>query len=440
MSLEYFATNKIPIQNDQDRDEYLNLCFWYLTGWKTSLPKTFQKKIIEERNKLYKKLQFYEVKGGNKAKLLPSESLDDFKITNVGNVGFVEDILYDKTESCFKLRIFYDKCLEKGGLDTLFEPMRNYLTTDPKSVGLEVIKEQEDGLEKPDFPYPLRRAKVSYARYLDEEIKDAKKEAGLKLENLDAGEDYSLYREMIADAKDRLRSLEVRKKYLSEQSYKQKLKKITNIFERVRNDFSKKFPEQLDINDTAFGTFPFMHTIIDANGICDEIFRFLPNYSSPINLLDAEIFVKTENGCKIIISIYPYVSIFPEINEFHTGEFLEDEDLSTALFAHEFGHIVRKDEVKVESKPIKINIIDYATDGWYRLKKLQEEKNDVLAENIKINSLLSKIGYGKENKKLIKRYKEKYKEIMENHKGKDSDMYKIAREGFIDCELELSCL
>jgi len=250
-------------------------------------------------------------------------------------------------------------------MGVLFEPMRASLESGPKKFGL-TVKKIDEGLNAREFDGSFEDYREIYRKQLEDEIKDVEEIVNQELperKEFEGEFEEWNYQQAINHAKDKLQRLKIKRKLLDDQSWKTELKKTTKLFKAVSEDFYSKFKKQEFLN-IAYGTFPYTHKIDGAIARIAEPRVYLPdqNYKE-FSLLDAEIYHKPEN-CQYIISINPYCSVFPELNEWHVAEFLKDEDLLKGLIAHELAHLV-------------------------------------IREGEQINALLCKIGYKEETVKLL---------------------------------------
>ena len=410
MRFEYFATNEILTPSKTEVNYYLELLYQYFAFTRiTIMPKHF----AEEHEKAMQKLNKICEAGCNTSRVFglfkeivkkPDASLNKFKVRYFGHTGFYEEIVYE--DGNFKLRLFYLDELEKSkNMGVLFEPMRASLESGPKKFGL-TVKKIDEGLNAREFDGSFEDYREIYRKQLEDEIKDEEEIANQELpelEKFEGGFDEWLFEQDLIDrAKGKLGRLKIKRKLLDDQGWKRELKKTTKLFKAVSEDFYSKFKKQEFLN-IAYGTFPYTHKIDGAIARIAEPRVYLPdqNYKE-FSLLDAEIYHKPEN-CQYIISINPYCSVFPELNEWHVAEFLKDEDLMKGLIAHELAHLIFK-----KKEQVKINQLKYMVDPYYKESVLKQKEKQLLAEHKKINGLLGKIGYKEETVKLQKWYLKKY--------------------------------
>ncbi len=424
MQFRYFATNKIPVDSQEAVKGYLSLCLSYfrtpIDPYCTTPPK-YTREINEDTKKI---AEVYEDS---------SKLSNNFEVTQLEHIGFLVKIGYGKKENSFKLRMFYEKSLEEKNLDVLFDPIMTHLTTGPNQLGLKVdrINERLGGIEHPisydEVKEHLGSARVNYLlnktkelnkvlKVLDKKMDRAEKRGSNKYHSLLEERNYE------SDSKKRyegeIKRILIANHYLGRyKDYKEILRQKTEIFEKVRERFSNKMPYfREDMEKIAFGTFPYLH-----NEVTQPHFGQLINLAGllPFNkelsflggksLIEAEIFEKPVKNLEWAVSLFPYTSHIPLVNEL-TENLLKDEEMITAMIAHELGESVA---VEMFGLPC-VNILARMSDSFYAWRAREEEKRADEMRHEHIDALLENLGYGGANNKLKEHYLKIQKELKAN--------------------------
>jgi hypothetical protein len=407
--LKYFDTNKLIITDPSQKQKYLSGLITYFLIRRNE-------PILDDNYREFMNAEFEKIKEAEK-KLEKGEDITGFKVTNIGNIGFTEEIIYE--EECFKLRLFYDEELEK--VKGLVNEMGQLLKSFPESIGMKVIEEHED-IKAPKTYLTLDSIRESYISYLKGKVEKDETTLETKYAEVDH-EHFEQHRNDVENATQGSLRIPTLLSFTGKDDYKEKLKKTVGIFEEIQDHFKESFPEKEYILDcTAYGTFPHIHSINEATALTQETFYFLPNTTPHvpcISLLDAEIFSKPTELIEQVISIYPYTSTLPEINNY-MEEFLEDEDLMKALIAHEFAEIVLsnpEDEIRTAAF--------MSSEERYLTNMMWQQRN--INKHISVNELLYEQGYGKETEKLIDWYLEKYNELKTSYQERYRELGEYGR-------------
>jgi|GEM_PF-1894972 len=415
MKYEYFATNVIPVNSPKEVNDYRGLCWNYMTNnfgklnVYNPIPAAYGRLMRAGRDRM---LQVYENPRHPKAEEL-CQPMDDvleknFNLMNYGHAGFLANILYDKENKCFKLRLYADKSLREKNLDILYEPMRIFLTSGPESLGLGVKRVVEDSIEPITSSLTHSAINNYYKKRMNREIRENTKTASVELgesESFEGGVEEWLYDSDERDhAANKLERLKMEQRHFSDDGYIPLLESKADIFRKVRDVFAARFSEQeSEFNGTAYGSFPMVYAT-DSCAIVGTAKNFLPmeeNFKDQrLSLLGAEIIERPASGdCKNIISFYPYTSPSDEINRLNF-ELLGDDEIIEGIFAHEFAEI----GVRGLLQPVMYNFFRSLVDRDY-VYMLQMEEAELTNERHRmIDILLVDMGYAEQTKKCYKAY------------------------------------
>lgn len=333
---------------------------------------------------------------------------ENFNLTNYGHAGFLANIIYDKENKCFKLRLFADESMKKRNLDILCEPMRIFLTSGPDSLGLNTRREEEDSIEPISSSLTQSAIKKHYRNRIKREIMENEKTASIELGEPESFADGIEAWQYASDDKDRavakLERLRMEQKHFSNDCYLSLLKSTADIFREVRKVFSSEFSGQSnEFNGTAFGSFPMVY-ITDSCALVGSAKSFLPIEEGfndqRLSLLDAEIIERPVSGeCTNIISLYPFTSPTDKLNELHL-EFLKDDEIVEGIFAHEFAEILVRNQIpSIQYDPLRAMV-----DRNYVYSLQMDEMEQNRARHHLVDKLLVNMGYEKETKKFYDTY------------------------------------
>ncbi len=439
MKYKYVATNVISVRTPEERNKYLDLCFEYFyRAGRPSLPEEFMDRDIIERNKLREKIcPDTEAKCDKPrlfylAKLKEGASLENFSLFYTTNLGFLENIIYDAKEECFKLRLFAEESLEKRNLDILYESMRNWLASSPEKLGLEVHQQIEDSIEPITTPVSWDDIRYYHWNQLIEGIQINEGIANMELldpKSYECGAEERMgYLEDKDNAEAKLRILKTEQKYFSDTNYMDLLKSKADLFKQVRDKFILKFPElREEFEGTAFGSFPLIY-LLDSPAMKAHTESFLPVESGgfenqTLSFLNAKIIERpVSTNCKHIMSFYPYTSPTEELNELY-AESLKDDEIMRGLFAHEFGEIVMEQRFA----PVYYNFFDMLINRAYATGKKREHVEQGKQRHEEIENLMVEMGYKKETEKLHDAFREVAKRVIEQDGISHPDYWNFLR-------------
>jgi len=408
MDLEYIATNKISTPDQDCRKKYIELCWHYFRGHMTNPECTpINEKISDILVDGCKQLE-----AAYKDKL----SLKEINLLNYGHLGFAVQIIYD--DKHFKLRIFADKRLRERGLASTFEPMRQYLTSGPNELGLNVTREVEHNVDIPSQEFSFEDLEKQQRRVADYWYQYYLKKSQMEIGKAE-GEEWLYNLRDKKRAEQQVKKFEVVKKYLDKNSFKEKLKTNSKLFIDMRDDFAKKFPDKRElIENTALGVLPWYHCgRLHGNfGVLLNEGRYLPTFidggltDNRANFMEAELIVPPAGDCcKRIISLFPYTwVVVPELNQLQE-EFFDDNETIQAMIGHEFGELVIGNV-----KPILVNPFDYLL-NTNRMREVNEEyKKQQQETHKKVDKLMVEMGLGPQTKKMLECYRDKIKTLSQD--------------------------
>jgi hypothetical protein len=408
VDLEYVATNKILVPNSAGIDNYLKLCFSYFRGHATNDECTPITKPIYET-------LIAGVKSIDKTfgKELP---LEDLCVTNYGHLGFCTQIIFDKPQNSFKLRLFADKKLRERGFSSTYEPLRHYLTSGPRDLGLKVIKEVEDGIEVPKEAFSFQDLEKHQQDALNYWLKHYTAEADVKIDDSMDPEEALYYMDDSERARKQVKKIKLILSNLGKNSFKDKLKSNSKLFSDLRKEFLEKFSDCKALQNTALGVLPWHHyshlagnfgTVLDEEG-------YLPNFVNGgftdhrANFMEAELIVPpTEDCCKHIISLFPYTwRIIPEFNKVQE-EFFDDTEIIQAMMGHELGEIVLGEGEAQCVSPFDLLL------NTSRMRDVRENY-EIQQQNrhVQIDKLMVEMGLGEQTKKMLKVYKSNVEKLL----------------------------
>jgi len=402
MDFEYVATNTISVPNNEAVDNYLKLCFSYFRGHATSDDCTPITKPIYET--LVAGIKSIDKTFG---KELPVE---DLCVINYGHLGFCTQIIFDKPQNRFKLRLFADKTLRERGFSSTYEALRHYLTTGPRDLGLKVIKEVEDGIDVPKEAFSFQDLEKHQQDALNYWLKYYTDESKVEVDASEHPEEALYYMDQSDRAIKEIKKIKLILSNLGKNSFKEKLRSNSKLFNDLREEFSKKFPDCKALQNTALGVLPWNHykrlagnfgTLLDEEG-------YLPNFVNGgftdhrDNFMEAELLVPpTEGYCKHIISLFPYTwRIIPEFNQVQE-EFFDDAEIIQAMVGHELGEIVLGDTIEAQHvSPFDLLL------NTSRMRNVRENyEKQQQNRHVQIDKLMIEMGLGEQTKKMLKVYK-----------------------------------
>lgn len=390
MKFEYSATNIIPMNSPKQTDDYISLCWRYITSHFSkldcynSVPAEYGELMYQDRERMMLSYNNPEHPKPEEFKEPMGDVLEqNFNLTTYGHIGFLVNITFDKKAGGFKLRLFEDETLKKRNLDVLSEPMRGvYLASGPAGLGMEVRKKMESGIEPVTSALTWEDTKNQYKKRIEHETKYFEEE----------GRDFTV------------KLLEVEKKHLEANGCIDLLKHNAGLFRDMRNEFSFKLPDAAEeLKGTAFGSFP-MNYLQDAVGMTAPAESFLPVERGMVDdrrlsLVNAEIIERPLTDCRHIISFYPYTSPIGEINGLHES-FLKDDDIIRGVIAHEFAEI----GMRKIFEPVFYNDFKMMLDSSYRRETNERHAEQDRQIHQEIDRLLVKMGLARETKKFYKAY------------------------------------
>lgn len=424
MRLEYVATNRIPVSSQEDINKYLELCKVFFYGnitnpESTPITEGIHKALVEGANSIHKILECKS----------PLENLD---VVNYGSLGFASQIIYDKSQRSFKLRLFADRKLRERGLDSTYEPMRRYLTSGPIQLRLNLAREVEAHVEAPKQSFSfedleqhqidvLNGQLKSYSEYANRELVRPKNYDDWLWGDVDEHkaamseeiEEYNFEMEQKEMAENTYQYLKIIADNLGKNSFKDKLKKHSKLFVDMREDFAKRFPSKSEVfENTALGVLPWSHRncMVGNFGALLDDKKYIPSFKKGgfedgrANFMEAEVLVPPQsNYCRRIVSLFPYShSFILEFNQLQE-EFCDDAEVVQAMIGHELGEIIFEDEVEpIPFSPLRLLVDDNEAD---RIRS--EEKKQVEARHEKLDKLLVDIGLGEQTKKMLRLYRDK---------------------------------
>lgn len=397
MKFEYSATNIIPVNSQEQIEEYMKLCWYYITSnfskldCYNSVPAEYGKIMRQDRERMMLSYKNPEHPKAKEFKEPVGDALEqNFNLTNYGHMGFLANITFDKKAGSFKLRLFADETLKEKNLDVLSEPMRIYLTSGPTNHGLKVQKDVESQIEPVTSALTWDDAKSHYKKRIDYEIKDFEEE----------GRDFAA----------KLRKVEEER--LSGNGCVGLLKCKADLFKDMRNEFVLKFPDVAEeLKGTALGSFP-LNYLQDAVGMTASVESFLPVERGMVDdrrlsLVNAEIIERPLTDCRHIISFYPYTSPIEEINELHES-FLKDDEIMRGVVAHEFAEIA----MRKKFEPVVYNDFKRMMDSSYSHEieeRMAQQDRQIHQE---IDKLMVKMSLARETKKFYKAYIETAENVL----------------------------
>lgn len=414
MNYEYFATNVIPVNSQKEINDYMKLCWSYITNnfgklhVYNSVPPTYGRLMKADRNRIMN--AYKNPKNPAEGFREPMDDFleENFNLVNYGHAGFLANIIYDKKNKCFKLRLYADKSLRERNLDVLCEPMRVFLTSGPESLGLGVRREIEESIEPIQSSLMHSAIKNYHKKRMNREIRENAKTASIELgesESFEGGVEAWLYASDEKDhAANRLERLKMEQKHFLDYSYLPLLESKADIFRETRDVFAAEFPEQAnEFNGTAYGSFPMVY-ITDSSALVGSAKSFLPIEEGfddrRLSLLGAKIIERPESGeCANIISLYPYTSPADELNELHF-ELLEDDEIIEGIFAHEFAEI----RVRNQIPSVQYNLLRVMVDRNYSYMLETAEMEQTQERHHLIDKIMSAMGYGEQTKKCYSAY------------------------------------
>jgi hypothetical protein len=430
MQLEYVATNKIPVSSQDETKRYLELCWYFFNNnatppEATPITEGILKSLVAGRSSIE------EITENRK----PLENLD---VVHYGSLGFASQIVYDKSQGNFKLRLFADRKLRERGFDSTYEPMRYHLTSGPMGLGLHVTREIEDNVSIPKEEFSFEDLEKHQIDVLNHQLKSYSEEAKRELippKDYDDWlygdapmseeiEEYIFEKEQQEGYEGGLKVISAVADNLGKNSFKEKLKSQSKLFVDMRKDFEKRFPAKSEVfENTALGVLPWFHRnhMVGSFGTLLDDKDYIPSFKQGgfedgrSNFMEAEVLVPPQsNYCRRILSLFPYGH--PYITEFNQlqEEFCDDTEVVQAMFGHELGEIVLEDEVKpIPFSPLRLLVDASETD---RIRREEEEQAE--ARHEKLERLLTDIGLGEQTKKMLKLYRDKAEELIPQYQSK----------------------